>query len=58
MSSGVFLDNAQQLVPQPAWSDDQISEFAQITLDDALAHGLTSIHDAAAEPYMIKFWQR
>lgn len=47
-----------QLVNIPPWTDEEVAEFAEATIQDALAHGLTSIHDAAAEPYMISFFKK
>ncbi|KAJ7584940.1 amidohydrolase 3 [Mycena floridula] len=56
--TGIFLDNAIQLIPQPPWSEDEVAEFADATMKMALAYGLTSIHDAAAEPYMIAHFKK
>ncbi|KAF8878407.1 amidohydrolase 3 [Infundibulicybe gibba] len=47
--TGIFVDNAQSLVPIPKWTESQLSTFFDITMKEALAHGVTSIHDAAAE---------
>jgi len=33
-------------------------EFFRATMKDALAHGLTSIHDAASEPEAIAFFKK
>jgi len=36
------------LIPNPPWSADRMSDFFETTMKDALMHGLTSIHDADA----------
>ncbi|KAF8889019.1 amidohydrolase family-domain-containing protein [Infundibulicybe gibba] len=48
--TGIFIDNAQSLIPFPEWTESQLSDFFDITVKEALAHGVTSIHDAAAGP--------
>ncbi|KAI0668833.1 amidohydrolase family-domain-containing protein [Trametes maxima] len=45
--TGVFLDAAQTLIPVPKWSEWQMRDYASRTVKDALAVGLTSIHDAS-----------
>ncbi|EJF60100.1 hypothetical protein DICSQDRAFT_137677 [Dichomitus squalens LYAD-421 SS1] len=45
--TGIFVDAAQSLVPVPKWSRQQVREYADRAIKDALAVGLTSIHDAA-----------
>ncbi|KAI0370838.1 hypothetical protein BV20DRAFT_994092 [Pilatotrama ljubarskyi] len=45
--TGIFVDAAMSLVPIPKWSEWQMREYAGKTMEDALAVGLTSIHDAA-----------
>lgn len=35
------------LVPIPKWSEWQMRDYAERTVKDALAVGLTSVHDAA-----------
>lgn len=54
----MLVDNAMALAPAPAWSEAQMTDYFERTMRDALAHGLTSIHDAAAEPAMIKFFMK
>ncbi len=44
--TGIFVDAAQSLVPVPKWSTEQMREYAERALKDAVAVGLTSIHDA------------
>ncbi|KAH9856434.1 amidohydrolase family-domain-containing protein [Lenzites betulinus] len=45
--TGIFVDAAMSLVPIPTWADWQIREYAERTVKDALAVGLTSVHDAS-----------
>lgn len=56
--TGVLIDNAMSLVPVPAWTEAQTEEYYQRAMHDALAVGLTSIHDADTEPQFIKFFKR
>jgi hypothetical protein len=46
------------LVPIPPWTDDQMDDYFQRTMKDALEHGLTSVHDALSEPSYIKFFMK
>jgi predicted amidohydrolase YtcJ len=57
-NSGIFIDNAMQLIPTPPWSEEQMSGYFETAMADALSHGLTSIHDAAALPHYIKFFRK
>ena len=45
------------IVPVPAATKAQLREYFDRAVRDALAVGLTSIHDAATEPHMINFYQ-
>ncbi|KJA25467.1 hypothetical protein HYPSUDRAFT_37448 [Hypholoma sublateritium FD-334 SS-4] len=56
--TGAFVDNAMDLIPIPPWSEKQITEFFDMTMKQALSHGLTSIHDADAKPAHIAFFQK
>jgi predicted amidohydrolase YtcJ len=56
--TGVFLDNAQLLIPRPAWSIDQMVEFYQRTMADVLGLGLTGIHDAMTTEPVIDLYKR
>ncbi|KAH9922335.1 amidohydrolase family-domain-containing protein [Epithele typhae] len=47
--TGVFLDAAQELVPVPKWSAQKKAEYAARVVRDAVAVGLTSVHDASME---------
>jgi len=46
------------LIPRPPWSERQMEDYFHITMKDALAHGLTSIHDAESFPGMIDLYKR
>lgn len=54
---GVFVDNAMALIHEPPWTKQQIKEFVDKTMKDAVAHGLTSIHDADTSPKMISYYK-
>ncbi|KJA17164.1 hypothetical protein HYPSUDRAFT_46693 [Hypholoma sublateritium FD-334 SS-4] len=56
--TGVFVDNAMDLIPIPPWSEKQITEFFDMTMKQALSYGLTSIHDADTKPAHIAFFQK
>ncbi|KII83661.1 hypothetical protein PLICRDRAFT_180263 [Plicaturopsis crispa FD-325 SS-3] len=53
--TGLFVDNAMQLIPKPAWSEAQMREYFDLAMRDAVKHGLTSIHDAGSSPEGIHF---
>lgn len=46
--TGVFVDMAMDLVPTPAYSEQQKEDFALRAFEDALRVGLTSVHDASS----------
>jgi hypothetical protein len=46
------------LVPSPPMSERQMLKYFERATNDALANGLTSIHDADAPPHMIRFFQK
>ncbi|PPQ66160.1 hypothetical protein CVT26_010883 [Gymnopilus dilepis] len=56
--SGVFVDNAMSLIPIPPWTETQLSEFFDMTIQEALSFGLTSIHDADTKPAHIEFFRK
>ncbi|PFH52001.1 hypothetical protein AMATHDRAFT_74508 [Amanita thiersii Skay4041] len=56
--SGVFLDNAQDLVLQPGPSHSDLMRRFKLTINNALSHGLTSIHDAGLKPDSLAFFKR
>lgn len=56
--SGIFVDNARKLIPSPEWSTNTMKRYFETTMKDAVAHGLTSIHDAGTSPKQILFFQK
>ncbi len=58
LPSGVFVDNAMNLVPIPQWTNDEMELFFQTTMKEALSYGLTSIHDADALPHYVEFFKK
>ncbi|KAJ4467017.1 amidohydrolase 3, partial [Lentinula aciculospora] len=55
--NGVFLDNAQSLIYVPAAYEDNLARF-EITVADALANGVTAMHDAGFLPETLQFYER
>ncbi|KAG8864034.1 hypothetical protein FRB96_006907 [Tulasnella sp. 330] len=57
--TGIFVDNAMALVDQkrPPWTEKQMLHFFNGAVQDALAHGLTFIHDAMSSFPAINFFQ-
>ncbi|KAK0454841.1 amidohydrolase family-domain-containing protein [Armillaria borealis] len=56
--NGLFIDNAQDLIHKPEATDADLNGLFSITVRDALASGLTSIHDAALAPESLAFFKR
>ncbi|KAK0226064.1 amidohydrolase family-domain-containing protein [Armillaria fumosa] len=56
--NGLFIDNAQDLIHKPETTDADLNRLFSITVRDALASGLTSIHDAALAPESLAFFKR
>ncbi|KAG5646172.1 hypothetical protein DXG03_004225 [Asterophora parasitica] len=56
--TGIFVDHAMELIPTPEWTEDRMTGFFDTAMRDALAHGLTSIHDAMAFPEHIMFFKQ
>lgn len=52
------MDNAMDLIPSPPWSEDLMGEFFDLTIEEALSYGLTSIHDADTSPARIDFFRK
>lgn len=46
------------LLPIPKWTEVQMSQFFDTTMKEALARGLTSIHDAGVEPKPMAFYKK
>ena len=56
--SGVFLDNAQDLVIRPEPTYKQLQKRFASTVKDAHSLGLTSVHDAGFNPVSLEFFRR
>ncbi|KAI5985194.1 amidohydrolase family-domain-containing protein [Pisolithus albus] len=56
--TGIFVDNAMSLIPLPPPSKADMLRYFDRTVKDALAVGLTSIHDAATEPAAVEFYRQ
>ncbi|KIY69253.1 hypothetical protein CYLTODRAFT_394012 [Cylindrobasidium torrendii FP15055 ss-10] len=56
--TGVFVDNAMDLIPLPKRSDEVVKEYFETTMREALKYGLTSVHDADSNPSDIEFYKR
>ena len=56
--SGVLLDNAQDLLKQPALTEADLVRRFRVTVKHAHAYGLTSIHDAGLDPASLAFFRR
>ncbi|KAF8993843.1 amidohydrolase family-domain-containing protein [Cyathus striatus] len=56
--TGVFVDSAQELVDSPRLTTEDLEEHFQTTVKDALAHGLTSLHDAGFKPESLEFFKQ
>ncbi|OAX36092.1 hypothetical protein K503DRAFT_695783 [Rhizopogon vinicolor AM-OR11-026] len=56
--TGVLLDNAQDLVKRPVPTERDLLRRFSAAVNDALACGLTSIHDAGLKPASLEFFKR
>ncbi|TDL24188.1 hypothetical protein BD410DRAFT_767359 [Rickenella mellea] len=56
--TGVLLDNAQDLVPRLPLTEEDLDRRFKLTVKDALAKGLTSVHDAGFDPVSLAFFKR
>ncbi|KIM90063.1 hypothetical protein PILCRDRAFT_2295 [Piloderma croceum F 1598] len=56
--TGVMVDNAISLIPRPPLSESRAREYFDLTMKDALAHGLTSIHDADSSPEALSLFKK
>ncbi|KAJ7235541.1 amidohydrolase family-domain-containing protein [Mycena rebaudengoi] len=56
--SGVLLDNAQEFLKAPALTEGDLIQRFTVAVNDALAYGLTSIHDAGLDPISLEFFVR
>ncbi|TFK75323.1 hypothetical protein BDN72DRAFT_832183 [Pluteus cervinus] len=55
---GTLLDNAQDLLKGLPLTDQELNRRFKVAVDSALAHGITSIHDAGLDPVSLSFFQR
>ncbi|KAN0134017.1 Amidohydrolase family domain containing protein [Lactarius tabidus] len=55
--TGVFLDNAQFLVTVPSPTYRDLEKRFQLVVEEAVSHGLTSIHDAGFDPRSLEFFK-
>ncbi|KAF5370724.1 hypothetical protein D9758_002094 [Tetrapyrgos nigripes] len=56
--TGTLLDNAQELLRQPKLNERDLMQRFKITVEHAVKHGLTSIHDAGLDPSSLEFFKR
>ena len=58
--TGVFVDAAAGLVDAvvPAPDDDAIEHALELAMEDAVAHGLTGVHDAGVSRKVMRVYQR
>lgn len=43
---------------RPQWSETQMQDYLNITIEDALSKGLVAIHDGGVVPEQVEFFQR
>ncbi|KAJ6501026.1 amidohydrolase family-domain-containing protein [Mycena vitilis] len=56
--TGVFLDNAQALLKLPDLTEEDLVQQFTTAVTDALAYGLTSVHDAGLDPASLDLFLR
>ncbi|KAH9837926.1 amidohydrolase family-domain-containing protein [Rhodofomes roseus] len=56
--TGVLVDSAMALIPVPPPSEAQMTEQLERAVKDALAVGLTSVHDAAVNGRMLNVFKK
>ena len=56
--AGVLVDSAMALIPVPPPSEAQMTEQLARAVRDALAVGLTSVHDAAVNGRMLSVFKK
>ncbi|KAJ8588591.1 hypothetical protein M405DRAFT_246183 [Rhizopogon salebrosus TDB-379] len=56
--TGLLVDNAMSLIPSRPFNEARAMEFFNCTATDALAVGLTSVHDAMSAPEEINFYKK
>ncbi|KAJ7354162.1 amidohydrolase family-domain-containing protein [Mycena albidolilacea] len=57
-ATGVLLDNAQELLRIPELTEGDLVQRFAAAVNDALAYGLTSVHDAGLDPTSLEFFIR
>ncbi|KAJ7729505.1 amidohydrolase family-domain-containing protein [Mycena maculata] len=55
--TGILVDNAMSLIPQPPWAPEQYVDFFNTAVAEALKFGLTSVHDASTNPDAVTFFK-
>ncbi|KAJ7287350.1 amidohydrolase family-domain-containing protein [Mycena rebaudengoi] len=56
--TGMFLDNAQDIIFQPELTENELLRRFNVAVKDAVSMGLTSVHDAGLNPMSLKFFTR
>ncbi|KAG1731424.1 amidohydrolase family-domain-containing protein [Suillus lakei] len=56
--TGIFVDNAMDLIPSQPFSEAHAMEYFTRATTDALAVGLTNVHDASSVPEEIQFYKK
>ncbi|KAF7367692.1 Amidohydro-3 domain-containing protein [Mycena sanguinolenta] len=57
-ATGMLLDNAQELLDIPPLTEHDLMQRFTTAVTDALAYGLTSVHDANLNPALLAFFSR
>ncbi|KAI0045278.1 hypothetical protein FA95DRAFT_1583421 [Auriscalpium vulgare] len=55
--TGILVDNAQYLVTVPPPTQKDLEKRFKLVVDDAISHGLTTIHDAGFDPKSLEFFK-
>ncbi|KAJ7937557.1 amidohydrolase family-domain-containing protein [Mycena leptocephala] len=58
LCTGVLVDNAQELLKTPPLTESDLLQRFTVAVSDALAYGLTSVHDAGLDPASLAFFVR
>ena len=56
--TGVFVDNAIPIVRSPPWTPEQMENYLERAMSDALAVGLTTVHDAFSSVEFLEVFKR
>lgn len=56
--TGVFMDNARELIHIPTASDTVLSKRWRLTVEDFWAHGFVAVHDALLDDGTIEFFHK